>query len=125
MKNIKIAFDVMGSEFEIIEAYKAAKIFTKKHNDVELILVGDKTKLEPLNLKSKFEIIHAEDFLVPEDSLISARRKTKSSLNVAIELVKSNKADALISAAPTIPFVGSMYMNFGMIEGIKKPGFLP
>jgi glycerol-3-phosphate acyltransferase PlsX len=128
---IRIAFDVMGFEGETRQAIDAAIEFSRRNPNVELHLVGEQTKINALldnvekNKRNRIFVVHAPDVILPQDGIMSARNKTMSSLVVAIELVKTKKCDAIVSAASTSAFVGLTYLRFGLLDGLKKPAFMP
>lgn len=122
---MKLAVDVMGFENDIKEAIKACNDFSIKNN-VEIIMVGDEQKIKPhLNQQNKkISIIHASQEISQDDEIISARKKINSSMHIAIELVQQAKADGVLSAGNSAIYVFLTYQKFGLINGIKKPGFM-
>ncbi|MDE7075534.1 MAG: phosphate acyltransferase PlsX [Malacoplasma sp.] len=118
--------DVMGYENDISESIKACRDFCKKNNDVKIILVGDETKIK-MHLKSNdnFTIHHASEEILMTDDPLTIRNKKNSSMYQAIELVKLNKADGVLSAGNTSCFVFLSYIILGKIKGISKIGFMP
>jgi glycerol-3-phosphate acyltransferase PlsX len=128
---VRIAFDVMGFEGDTRQAIDAAIEFSRLNTNVELHLVGEKTKINiyldntEKSKTSRIFVVHAPDVILPQDGIMSARNKKNSSLVVAIELVKDKKCDAIVSAASTMAFVGLTYLRFGLLDGLKKPAFMP
>lgn len=121
-----LSVDVMGFENPINDAIKACRDFLKKHNDVKIILVGDKKRIEPCLLASdNFEICHASDEIKMTDDPISCRNKKESSMYKAIMLVKENKADGVLSAGSTACYVFLTFLLLGKIANVSKPGFMP
>ncbi len=123
---MKIAFDVMGFENKTSEAIIAARKILKKYKDVEIILVGDKKKIEPLIAKKdKFEIYHADDVIQMDSSPIQAIRMTNSSMYKATQLVANNIADGVLSAGSTACFVTIVHFLLKPINKLSKVGFMP
>ena len=126
---MKLVVDVMGFENDIIEAINASIDFLSTHNDVEIILVGDKNiiekKLIDLNTKYKFDIIHAPDVIKMTDNPIMGLRKTNSSMYKAIEVVANNQADGVLSAGNTSCYVLMLQYLIKLITGIHKLAFMP
>ena len=62
---MKIAVDVMGFENEISEAIFACQSFVNFYQDVEIILVGDETKIRPFLQQSnnRISILHTDQFI--------------------------------------------------------------
>ena len=118
--------DVMGFENDISEAIKACRKFVSKNKDVKIILVGDKQKIFPyLKNKEEFEIEDASDVILMTDEPISVRNKKDSSMYKAIELVKDDKAHAVLSAGNTACYVFLTHLLLKKLNKISKAGFMP
>ena len=122
----KLAVDVMGYENDINESIKACRQFCSEHNDLKIILFGNKNLILPhLESNNEFEIIHTEQFISQDDQILNIRRKPHSSMQLAANFLNENKVDGLLSAGSTPIFVFIMYQTIGLIDGINKPGFMP
>ena len=120
------AVDVMGFENSINEAIKACRDFLKKNRGIKIILVGNKNEiLTFLKPKDTFTICDATDVITMTDDPLKIRKKTESSMYKAIELVKNNEADGVLSAGNTSCYVFLTYILLGKIEGISKCAFMP
>lgn len=77
---ITIALDCMGFENDVAEAVNAAAAFVTKFADTNFILFGnERVGTLSANLpRSKF--VHTSQIVTMEDTPISARRKTDSSM---------------------------------------------
>jgi glycerol-3-phosphate acyltransferase PlsX len=94
---------------------------------VEVLLVGDRVQIEtylkhhpasPQNL----EIVDAEGVIsMDEEPLTALRRKPKASINVAMELVKKNRADAVVSAGHSGAAMAAALLRLGRLKGIDRP----
>lgn len=123
---MKIVVDIMGFENNISEAINACEEFLTLHEDLELVLVGDKQEIEKhLKNNSKLLVKHADEFVEQTDTVFSLRTKRNSSMQIAANLLNENKVDGLLSAGNTSIFVFIMYSTIGTIEGIHKLGFMP
>ena len=81
----------------------AGALRAKEELGVEVLLVGEPQQIEaslPPNVSlSQVEIVPAEDTIsMDEEALSAIRRKPKASINVAMNLVKQGKAEAVFSA---------------------------
>lgn len=122
-----LAVDIMGFENEPIQAIKACRKFCFKNNDVQIILVGDEKKISP-HLKPKdtfFKIHHAPDIIHMDDTFLNARHKTNSSMYQAINLVKENLADGVLSAGNTSCYVFLTTLLLKRINHVNKISFVP
>ncbi len=123
---IKIAFDVMGFENNISHAISAARKFVKKYSNTKIILIGKEEEiLKSLNKNDNFEIKNSSEVINQKDNPVAAIRKKDSSMLVAMEMVKNNEANAVLSAGSTPSFVSLSYLTFGLINNISKPAFTP
>jgi len=125
---MKIALDAMGHDdgpAPLIEgAVQALRDFP---HITRLFLTGDTLKLEALLKEqgcndSRIEIVHTTQIVEMHDSGIDAvRRKKDSSVSVAVDLVKSGKAEAVVSAGNTGAAVAACTIKLRMLPGIDRP----
>ncbi|MFM7572915.1 MAG: phosphate acyltransferase PlsX, partial [Snowella sp.] len=122
----RIALDAMGGDHAPDEIIAGA-IRASEELDVEVLLVGDRVQIEtylkqhpasPQNL----EIVDAEGVIsMDEEPLTALRRKPKASINVAMELVKKNRADAVVSAGHSGAAMAAALLRLGRLKGIDRP----
>lgn len=126
---MKLIVDVMGFENKLEEAIIACENFLQNHNNENIILVGNKEEIEKEIINSKFKksfsIVHAENYISQNDTVLSARRKPNTSMEIACNLLKDKKGDGLLSAGNTSVFVYLTYSIIGLIPGIDKVGLMP
>ncbi len=124
---MKIAVDAMGGDNAPFITVKGAVEAVREYG-FDIILVGDRDRInQELSRhsypKEKIDIIHAGEVIEMEESpAISVRRKKDSSINVAVNLLKSKNADALVSAGNTGAVACSAVLTLGLLEGIERPG---
>jgi glycerol-3-phosphate acyltransferase PlsX len=126
---VKIAVDAMGSEgapaIEVQGAIEAAEKF-----DLEVVLVGDKSLIEHELSKHRsypknISIEHAPEVIsMGESPFESVRKKKNSSINVAVNLAKKKKVDAIVSAGNTGAVVCATSLFLRLLEGVNKPGIM-
>ncbi len=122
----RIALDAMGGDHAPDEIIAGA-IRASEELDVEVLLVGDRAQIEsyleqhptrPQNL----HIVDAEGVIsMEEEPLTALRRKPKASINVAMELVKQNQADAVVSAGHSGAAMAAALLRLGRLKGIDRP----
>ena len=126
---MKIAIDAMGGDYAPKEIVAGAIAAAQEHQDIEIILVGQKPAIEahlPSELPSNLSIVHAEEVIESEDEPVRAvRRKKDSSMVVAGTLVKNKQADAMISAGNTGALMATGLLVVGRIKGIERPALAP
>ncbi|HEY9603919.1 MAG TPA: phosphate acyltransferase PlsX [Allocoleopsis sp.] len=121
----RIAVDAMGGDHAPAEIVAGA-IRAKAELDVEVLLVGDPQAIES-SLKqhtslSDIEIIPADGVVeMHEEPLVSLRRKPKASINVAMDLVKQQRADAVVSAGHSGAAMAAALLRLGRLKGIDRP----
>ncbi len=99
---------------------------SKNNNNIFYKIFGDIGQIEKL-LPSKFdkniyEIIHTDEKVLDNDSALEGAKKSKkTSMWLAVESVKNNKSDIVISAGNTGALFVISKLNFKMIENIDKP----
>lgn len=122
---MRIALDAMGGDRGPTVPVEGA-IKALDRTEHEIILVGDGAALEPLLAARdvhdrRLKIVHASQVVDmherPKDSL----KKTDSSIQVAMCLVKSGQADAVVSAGHTGAAVASAIMTWRSLPGIHRP----
>jgi phosphate acyltransferase len=126
---MKIALDAMGGDFGPPNLVAGAVMALRAYPYInQLFLVGDAAKIE-MELKKhgcndgRIEIVHASQVVEMSDRAVEAvRRKKDSSINRAVDLVKHDKADAVVSAGHTGAAVAASAIKLRTLPGIDRPG---
>jgi len=116
----------MGGDHAPAEVVEGA-VAAARDGDVQVILVGD---TEPV--QSELNMHDTKDLpigVVPSEGVIgegeppalSLRQKPRSSITVATGLVKSGRADALVTMGSTGAAMAASAVILGVIEGIDRP----
>lgn len=100
-------------------------------DDLHFYLVGDQDRVREelrrvgCGSDPRFEVVHAPEVIDMGDSPASAiRSKRRSSINLAVGLVKSGAAEVVFSAGNTGAAVASTVLKLRMLPGIERPGIL-
>ncbi|MEA5564191.1 phosphate acyltransferase PlsX [Anabaena sp. UHCC 0399] len=122
---VRIAIDAMGGDHAPGEIVTGA-VRASEELGVKVLLVGDpqkiKAALPPKTNLEGVEIIPAEDAIaMDEEPLNAVRRKRKASINVAMDLVKQQKADAVFSAGHSGAAMASALLRLGRLPGVDRP----
>ncbi len=127
-KTIRIAIDCMGGDHGLPVTLPAAVKFAQEHPDTHCLLVGDQTRIEaqlralPQIGRDWFTIVHTDEVVDMDDSVeVALRRKRKSSMRLAAQAVKDDKADACISAGNTGAWVAISRYVLKTLDGISRP----
>ena len=122
----RIAVDAMGGDFAP-EEIVAGAIQASAELNIDVLLVGDKQQIDVLVKKHggkepAVKVVHAEDAIaMKEEPLVGIRRKPKASINVAMNLVKQQEADAVVSAGHSGAAMASALLKLGRLKGIERP----
>src|SRR2546421_6025419 len=126
---MKIALDAMGGDFGPPNLVAGAVMALREYPYVnKLFLVGDTAQIEAELKKHncndrKIEIVHATQVVDMSDRAVEAvRRKKDSSISRAVDLVKHDKADAVVSAGHTGAAVAASAIKLRTLPGIDRPG---
>jgi len=127
---MKIALDVMGGDHAPAAMIEGAMLALEDNGiDVgKLFLVGDETTVEKelthlSYAHSKIEIVHSEQVVEMHESAVkSVRKKKKSSISVAVDLVKSGDCQAIVSAGNTGAAVAASTIKLRNIPGVERAG---
>ncbi|MBI5675064.1 MAG: phosphate acyltransferase PlsX [Nitrospirae bacterium] len=124
---MRIALDAMGGDHAPSTTVEGAVEAVKRFKGLSVILVGDKAKLSS-ELRGKeyphshISIKHTSETVDMDESPISAmRRKKDSSIRVAIDLVKSGEADAVVSAGNSGVVMATALYVLGKLKGVERP----
>lgn len=124
---MKIAVDGFGGDNAPVEVLKGCAQAAEL-NDVDILLTGDKARLEKaaqengVSLK-RIEIVHAPQVIEIEDNPMRMRKDKKDcSMARAFELLASGEADAFVSAGSTAAIVVGASSFLRRIKGVKRAG---
>jgi len=123
---VRIAIDAMGGD-RGPKVILEGTIQAAKELGVEVILVGDQdilnSELAHHNTQGlKIRVKHVPEVVEMHESAAAAiRKKKKSSIRLATELVKSGEADALVSAGNTGAAMATAKILLGALKGVERP----
>jgi len=120
----RIAVDAMGGD-HAPEEVVAGALLAASAFDAEILLVGDEARVRPLlngRAAQRVRIVHAPDSVamdLPPSTAVRSCERT--SLGVAVNLVKQDQADAVVSAGNSGAFLAISLIKLRTIEGISRP----
>ncbi|MGC9371753.1 MAG: phosphate acyltransferase PlsX [Thermovirgaceae bacterium] len=124
-----IALDAMGGDHAPGEICKGAVLACRQHGDIEIALVGEPDAIRPhledaaSDTIKRVHIVEAEETIdMAESPAVAIRKKRRSSLHVAMQMVRSNEAVGCVSAGNTGAIVAGGVLIVGRIKGIERPG---
>ncbi|MGF1498123.1 MAG: phosphate acyltransferase PlsX [Elainellaceae cyanobacterium] len=123
----RIAIDAMGGDLAPDEIVAGA-LRAREELDLEVLLVGNQEKVEASvkrhhpHALGQLEIVPSDGVIeMHEEPLSALRQKPKSSINVAMDLVKDKRADAIVSAGHSGAAMASALLRLGRLKGIDRP----
>ena len=129
---MKIVLDGFGGDNSPQEIVKGAVLALQKYKDLEIIITGDKDKLEALFNENKqdlsrVEIVHTTEIIINDESPTEAiRTKKDSSLVVALNILKEREdVCGLVSAGSTGAVLTGAFMKIGRMKGVSRPALAP
>ncbi|KGX83436.1 phosphate acyltransferase PlsX [Pontibacillus marinus] len=124
---MKIAIDAMGGDHAPKEIVLGAVQAVKEIPNLEITLIGDEEKIQPLvEDASSINIIHTTEVITSEDEPVRAvRRKKNASMVLMAKEVKEGRAGACISAGNTGALMSAGLFVVGRIKGIERPALSP
>lgn len=128
---MRIAVDAMGGDKAPFEIVKGCVQACDRIDD-QIILVGrdalvqaELDKYEGEYAPGQITVFNAGDVIHGDDSPVQAvRRKTDSSMVVAVDLVRDGRADAVLSAGNTGALMVAGLMHLGRVPGVERPAIV-
>ncbi|MFA7078075.1 MAG: phosphate acyltransferase PlsX [Syntrophomonas sp.] len=122
---MKIAVDAMGGDHAPQEIVAGA-IQWAESSTTQLVLVGQE---EPISRElnkyaydhDRISIVNATQIMEMNESVTALRKKQDSSIVVATRLVKTGKADAIVSCGSTGAQMAAATLILGRLEHIERP----
>ncbi|MCP4153479.1 MAG: phosphate acyltransferase PlsX [bacterium] len=125
---MKIAIDAMGGDAAPEVVIRGVVDYCKDNNDCDLILVGKEKEIRReikknrIDFPDSVEIIDAHEAILMREHFFSYwKKREKTSIKKAIDLVKQNKADAMVSAGNTGAVTAIAKTVLGTMKSIERP----
>ena len=123
---IKIAIDAMGGDFGP-EPIVKGMLQALKERKFEPILVGNREEilsLLPKGYKNKISIIDTDDVISMSDAATDALKRKKSSIYMAVDLVKKGEADGVVSAGHSGATMTLATLRLGRLKNVLRPALI-
>ncbi len=124
---VKIAVDAMGGDNAPYDIIKGSVKFVNKYSDARLTLFGNSDVINKELYKMKYnlkqiEVIHTTEVITNDDKpMVAIKSKKDSSLVKALQMVKAEEAQGVISAGSTGALLTGATVIIGRIRGVKRP----
>jgi glycerol-3-phosphate acyltransferase PlsX len=123
---LRVALDALGGDLALGERVQGALLAAKEYG-MEVALVGPPDLIEAELRKHatspRITVVPATDEIgMGEDEVVKAvRQRRDASINVAMSMVKSGEAQAVVSAGNSGAVLASAFFVLGRIRGVERP----
>lgn len=123
---LPIALDAMGGDHGLAPIIEGA---LKAHAlGIRVVLVGDGHRVYAELLRQGqhrgIDIVHASGVMTMDDHASDIRKHSQSSIQVAMRLVKSGQASAVVSMGHSGATMASALLTLGRLKGIDRPAIV-
>jgi len=121
---VRVAVDAMGGDHGPSEVVPGAIDYALAHPEDRLLLVGDEAIIRGIagDLPANVSIVVASQIIgMDEHPALALREKKDSSILVAMDLVKRDEADAVITAGHTGAGMAAAVLRLGRLPGVDRP----
>lgn len=125
---MKIIVDVMGGDNAPRETVKGAIAAVREIQNIELVLVGDRTEIERIAKEEDFDlslvqVVHTETVITMEDDPMCVRSAKKdSSMAVGLKMLADGEGDAFVSTGNTGALFTGATLIVRKVKGIQRAG---
>lgn len=134
MKSLRIGIDLMGSDCSPCVLFEAVRSAAEEFPYANFVVFVTQAALDeilpryfksecPIGTRVEFRIV-SEVIEMNEDPLSAFREKKRSSLLVALKLLKKRDLDALVSSGNTGALITGSALTLPLLPGIKRPALL-
>jgi len=125
---VTIAIDAMGGDFGPRVTAPAVISSLEKFPDLHIKLYGHRAKLDPylhqVTASARLEVIHTDEQVTNGEKTSAALRKRQSSMRLALDAVRSEQAQAMVSAGNTGALVALSRYVLKTLLGIDRPALI-
>ncbi len=124
--NLVISVDAMGGDNSPRVVIEGVDIAAKRNPDLRFLLFGDEGQIMPLlqqypKVAKVSKVIHTSERVKNEDKPSQVIRNRNTSMYMAIDAVRSGRAQAIVSAGNTGALMAISKMVLKTIHGIHRP----
>lgn len=128
MNTMKVAIDAMGGDSAPEVVVKGAVNYLKEYDDISIAIVGKEKEIKRELKKMKIvcpknlEIVNAHEQILMREHFFSYwRKRDKTSIKKALDMVKNNRAQAMVSAGNTGAVMAIAKTVLGPLRQIERP----
>lgn len=130
----RLAIDMMGGDQGIPTTLPASLACLERHDDITLIMVGDVDAArrqfghmldEHAEVQKRLEWKHAPEKVEMSDKpAFALRARKKSSMRIAVDMVREGDADAVVSAGNTGALLAISRYVLRTLPGVERPALI-
>lgn len=130
MNLVRLAVDAMGGDHAPQEIVRGAVTALQAQPDLKIFLVGRREQVKEALAgmtypAERLELVHADEVIHgSDDPGLAVRRKKKSSMITALQLVRTGQADAILSAGNTGALMAGALLFLGRLPKVTRPALL-
>jgi glycerol-3-phosphate acyltransferase PlsX len=124
LTSVRLAVDAMGGDHGPAEVVPGALTFAAAHPEDRVLLVGDSDRIKAhmADRPANVEIVQASQIIeMHEHPALALREKRDASILVACDLVRSDRADAIVTAGHTGAGMAAAVLRIGRLPGVDRP----
>ena len=125
---VTIAIDAMGGDFGPRVTIPSVLSALEKFPDLNVLLYGHRAKLDAYlhqgTASSRLEIIHTDQQVSAGEKVSAALRKRESSMRLALDAVRDERAQGMVSAGNTGALVAVSRYVLKTLLGIDRPALI-
>ena len=125
---VTIAIDAMGGDFGPRVTIPSVLSALEKFPDLNILLYGHRAKLDAYlhqsTASSRLEIIHTDQQIGAGEKVSAALRKRESSMRMALDAVRDERAQGMVSAGNTGALVAVSRYVLKTLLGIDRPALI-
>lgn len=125
---VTIAIDAMGGDFGPRVTIPSVLSALEKLPDLNILLYGHRAKLDAYlhqgTASSRLEIIHTDQQVGAGEKVSAALRKRESSMRMALDAVRDERAQGMVSAGNTGALVAVARYVLKTLLGIDRPALI-
>jgi glycerol-3-phosphate acyltransferase PlsX len=123
-RGVRLAVDAMGGDHGPSEIVPGALDHAAAHPEDHVLLVGDPVRIAALapTLPANVEVVPASQVIeMDEHPALALREKRDASITVGCDLMRSGRADAIVTAGHTGAAMAAAILRIGRLPGVDRP----
>jgi glycerol-3-phosphate acyltransferase PlsX len=122
---VRVAVDAMGGDHAPLEIVAGTLAWARKHPEDTVLLVGMPERIDECAagpIPSNVEIVPASQVVEMDDAgAMALKAKRDSSIMVCMDLIKQERADAVVTAGHSGAGMAAAVLKLGRLPGVDRP----